>query len=80
MEKQEEAGGTEGVGWNLAAMSQEDKEQSENLWREHARGGVSLGVESTGDDIKSEAEWCQEALGKVLTTTARKIRICARSN
>jgi len=29
MEKEEEAGGTQVVGWNLAAMSQEDKEQAE---------------------------------------------------
>jgi len=31
MEKQEEARGTEIIGWNLAAMSQEDLEASEDL-------------------------------------------------
>ena len=34
---------------------------------------------STGDNIESEAERCQEALGKVLDATAREMRICARS-
>jgi hypothetical protein len=42
-------------------------------------GRAYLGVESRGDDIESEAEWCQEALGMVLDTTAKKIRICAQS-
>jgi len=79
MEKQGEAGGTQVVGWNLAAMSQEDKVQAEKLWRERARGRAYLGVESTGDDVESEAEWCQEALGKVLDATAKKIRICSGS-
>jgi len=80
MEKKEVAGGTQVIGWNLAAMTQEDKEQAEKLWRERARGRAFLGAESTGDDIESEVEWCQEALGKVLDDTAKKIRIWAWSN
>jgi len=80
MEKKEVAGGTQVIGWNLAAMLQEDKEQAEKLWRERARGRGFLGAESTGDNIESEAEWCQEALGKVLDATAKKIRIWAWSN
>jgi len=32
-----------------------------------------------GDDVKSEAEWCQAALGKVLDAMAKKIRICTYS-
>jgi len=77
MEKQEEAGGTQVIGWNLAALSQEDKEQVEQLWRERARGRVYMGAESTGNNVKSEAEWCQEALSKVLDATAKKIMIYA---
>jgi hypothetical protein len=38
VENQEESGGTQVVGWNLAAMSQEDKEQAEKLWGEQAKG------------------------------------------
>ena len=79
MEKQEEAEGTQIVGWNLAAMSQEDEEQAEKLWKERARGRAYLGEESMGDEVESEAEWCQEALSKVLNATAKKIRKCACS-
>jgi hypothetical protein len=32
VEKPEEAGGTQVVGWNLAAISQEDVEMAEELW------------------------------------------------
>jgi len=79
MEKQGEAGGKQVVGWNLAAMSQEDKEQAEKLWKERGRGRAYLGVESTGHNVESETEWCQEVMGKVLDASAKKIRICARS-
>ena len=58
-------------------MSQEDKEQAEKLWKEQARGRAYMGVEHIGDEVKSEAEWYQEALGKVLDAPAKKIRICA---
>jgi len=79
MARQEKAGGPQVVGWNLAAILQEDQEQAEKLWREWARGRAYLGVESTGDDVKSKAVWCQESLGNVLDTTAEKITICTRS-
>lgn len=36
-----------------------------------------MGAESTGDKVKSQAEWCQEALSNVLDATAKKIMICA---
>lgn len=47
--------------------------------RERPRGRVYLGVKSTGDDVESEANWCQQALGKGVDATARKIRISVRS-
>jgi len=59
LEKLEEAGGTQDVGWNLVAILQEHKEQAEKLWGEQARVRACLGVESTGDDVESKAEWCQ---------------------
>jgi len=37
MEKQAATGGTQGVWWNLAAMSQEEKEQAEKLRKGRAR-------------------------------------------
>jgi len=62
MEQQEEAEGTQVVGWSLAAMLQEDEVQAEKLWKERAMGRAYLGEESTGDEVGSEAEWCQNAL------------------
>jgi len=79
MQEQEEAGGTPVVGWNQAAMFQRDWEHAGRLRRERARGRAYLGVESTGGDAESEAEWSQVALGKVLNATAKKIVICAHS-
>jgi len=79
MEKQEEAGGTQVVEWNLAAMSQEDVKVAEVLSRERAKGMVHLGAEGTWDEVESEAEWYQEALSKVLDATAKKITICTHS-
>jgi hypothetical protein len=79
MEKQEEAGGTQVVGWNQATMSQEDMEVAEELWRERAKQRAHLRAESTGDEVESVAEWCQEALSKELDATAKKIKICAQS-
>jgi endonuclease/exonuclease/phosphatase family metal-dependent hydrolase len=79
MYMQEEGGGTQVIGWNLAAMSQDDKEHAEKLGRKRARGRAYQGMESTGVDDGNDTEWCQEALGKVLDASAKKIRICARS-
>jgi hypothetical protein len=42
MEGQEEAGGTQVVGWNLAAISEKDKVQAEKLPREQCRGRAHL--------------------------------------
>jgi len=38
-----------------------------------------MAVESTGNDVTSEAEWCQDALCNVLNATVKKSRICTRS-
>jgi hypothetical protein len=77
METQEEAWGTQVVGWNLAAMSQEDVEAAKELWKERPKEMAHLGAEIMGDEVESEAEWCQEALSRVLDATAKKITICA---
>lgn len=79
MEKQEDAGCTQAVWWNQAAMLHEDMEQADKLWRERAMGLAYLAVESTGNDVESEAEWCQKALGQALDTTTTKLRICTQS-
>jgi len=74
-----EAGGTLVVGWNLAAMSQKDMEVAEELCRKSAKERAHLRAESTGDEVKSDPEWCQEALSKVLDTPAEQITISAHS-
>jgi hypothetical protein len=79
MEKQDEAGDTQDIGWNVVAMSQEDNEKAVELWRELGMGRAYLGVESTGDDIESKAEWCQDTLGLVVDATTKKIWFCDRS-
>jgi len=65
------------MGWNLAAMSQEDQEAAEKLWKELERERAQLGEECMGDDVERKAEWCQSTLSKVLDAKAKKIRICA---
>jgi len=78
MEKLEEAGGTQVVGWNLAAMFQEAMEVAQELWRKSANERARLGEESMGDKVECEAEWCHwDALSKVLDATAKYIIICA---
>ena len=49
---QEEADRVQVIGWNLAAMSKEDKEAAEKLWGELDRERAHLGEECTGDDVK----------------------------
>jgi len=49
------------------------------LRRELAREIAHLGEECMGDDVEREAEWCQEAMSKVLDANAKKIRIYAWS-
>jgi len=55
MEQHEEAGGTQVVGWNSVAMSQDDLEVAEERWRKRAKERAHLGAESTGDKVESEA-------------------------
>jgi hypothetical protein len=77
--QQEEADHVQVTGWNLAAMSKEDEEAAEKLWRELESERAHQGEECTGDDVEREAEWCQEVLSKVLDAKAKKIGICAWS-
>jgi len=79
VDKQEEADHVQVIEWNLAAMSKEDEEAEEKLWRELERERAHLGEECTGDDVEREAEWCQEVLSKALEAKVQKIRICAWS-
>jgi hypothetical protein len=61
VEMQEEAEGTQVIGWILASMMQEDMKVAEELWRERAKERAHLRAESTWDEVESEAEWCQSA-------------------
>ena len=80
VDKQEEADHERVVGWNLAAMTEEDTEAAETLWMELAKERTQLDAECTADEVEQEAAWCQEAMSSVLDATAKKISICARSN
>jgi len=60
-------------------MTEEDTEAAEELWTELAQERAHLDAECTADKVEQEAAWCQEAMGNVLDTTAKIIRICARS-
>jgi hypothetical protein len=77
--RQEEAGHDRVVGWNLAAMTEEDAKAAEKLWMELAKERGHLDAECTADEVEQEAAWCQEAMGDVLDATTKKIRICAKS-
>jgi len=76
---QEEADHDKVVGWNLSAMKVEDVEAAEKRWTELAKERVHLDEQCTADKLEQEAARCQEAMGNVLDTAAKKIRICARS-
>ena len=76
---QEEAGHERVVGWNLAAMTEEDAMGAEKLWMELAKERAHLDAECTADKVEQEATWCQETMGNVLDATAKMIRICAES-
>jgi len=68
MENYGEAGGTQVVEWNRAAMSQEDLEVAEEWWRKREQEWARVGAESAGDKVESEAELFQEAVkGSPLT-------------
>jgi hypothetical protein len=79
VDRQEEEGNERVVGWNLAAMTKEDAKAAEKLWMELVKERADLDAECTADEVKQEPTWCQEAMGKVLDATAKKIRICAKS-
>ena len=73
----EEADHVQVTGWNLAALSKEDKKAAEKLGKKLEGQRARLDEECTGDDVEQEAEWCLEMLYMVLDTKAKKIRICA---
>ena len=79
VDRQEEADHERVVGWNLVAMTEKDMEAAEKLWMQLAKERDQLDAECTEDDMQQEAACCQEAISSVLDTTAKKIRICARS-
>ena len=78
-DRQKEADHEKVVGWNSAAMTDKDLEPAEKLWMDLAKERAHLDAECTEDEVEQEAAWCQEAMSSVLDTTAKKIRICARS-
>ena len=67
------------VWWKIAAMTEEDAKAAEKLWTELVTEGAHLDAGCMADEVEREAAWCQEPTGNVLDTTAKKIRICARS-
>jgi hypothetical protein len=79
VDRQEEADHERVVGWNLAAMTEKDVEAAGKLWAELSKERAQLDAECTVDEVEQEAAWCQETMSSVLDTTAKKIRICARS-
>jgi len=76
---QEEAGHERVVGWNIAAMTEEDVKAAEKLWMQLPKERAHLDAECTADEVEKQAAWCQEAMGNVLDATAEKIRICDKS-
>jgi len=75
----DEAVGIQVVGWKLAAMLLEDTEQTVKLCRWWVMGRTYLRVQSTGNEVESEAKWFQEVLCMVVNATADSIIICAQS-
>ena len=79
VDRQEEACHERVGGWNLAGMTEEDAEAAEMPWIELAKETAHLDAACTADEVEQGAAWCQEAMGNVLHTTAKKIMICAKS-
>ena len=77
--QQEQADHVLFIRWNLAAMLKEDDNAAEKLWKELEGQIAHLDEECTGDEVERDAEWCHDTQSKVLDTTVKKIRICARS-
>jgi len=67
------------VGWNLAAITQEDLNAAEKLCREVAKERAHRNAGGTEAEVQQEAAWCQEAMSSFVNATAKKLRICARS-
>ena len=76
---QDVAGHERVVGGNIAAMTEGDEKAEEKLWMELAKDNADLGAECTADEAEQAAAWCPVAIGNVLDTSAKKIRICSRS-
>ena len=79
MDRQEQADHQRVVGWNFAAMLEEDTEAADKLWTEQASERAHLDVECIEDEVEQQAAWCQEAMNIVLEATAKKSSICAKS-
>lgn len=58
---------------------QEDMEAVEKLWMEQIKERVHLDASFTADEVEHEAICCQEAMGSVPDTTAKRIRINTKS-
>ena len=79
IDKQEEGDHAQVIGWNLAAMSKEDKEQAEKLWKELETDRAHRGEDCMAEDQHQESKRCQATRSRVLDAKAKKIRICAQS-
>jgi hypothetical protein len=77
--RQEQADHERVVGWNFAAMLEEDTEVADKLWTEQASERAHLDAECTEHKVEQQAAWCQQAMNIVLETTGKKISICAKS-
>jgi hypothetical protein len=79
VDKQEEVDHERVVGWNFAAITEQDLEAVEKLRMQRAKDRAQLSAECTEDEVEQEAAWCQEAMSSVLNSTANTISICAKS-
>jgi len=78
VDRQQEADHETVVGWNLAAMPEEDVEAAEKLWIELAKERRQLDAACTEHKVEQEAAWCQDTMSSVQDATAQKITICAK--
>jgi len=78
-ERLEQANHEKEVLWTLAAMTENNAEEAEKLWMEFAEERAQPDAECTEDEVEQEATWGQEVMSSVLDTTAKNIKICARS-
>jgi len=80
VDRQQEADHERVVAWIIAAMIEEDMESREKLWIKQVKERAHLHAEWTAGEVEQEAAWCKEAMGSILDTMAKRIRICAQSN